>query len=153
MKYLSLCPETYFKKENFYLKSLTKPTPKQWYGREVIGTNTLSKVVKKMMEKAEIDGFFTNHSARCTGGTRLFQAGIDRKLVKEATGHTSDAVDKYQITSHEQRKAMSEILQNKPNDVSVRQDACKKEGKSENISVINVNDPKKEGVETVLAIW
>ena len=77
LKYLSLCPETYFKKENFYLKLLQKPTPRQWYGREVIGTNMLSKVVKQMMEKAEIEGYFTNHSARRRGGTQLFQAGVD----------------------------------------------------------------------------
>ena len=51
---------------------------------------------------------------RRIGGTRLFQAGIDRKLVKEATGHRSDAVDKYQLTSHAQRKTMSAILQNNP---------------------------------------
>ena len=33
-----------------------------------------------MMEKAEIAGYFTDHSARRTGGTHLFQVGIDRKL-------------------------------------------------------------------------
>ena len=66
------------------------------------------------MHDVEIEGYFTNHSARCTGGTHLFQAGVDRKLVKKATGHHSDAVDKYQVTSHEQRKAMSAILQNNP---------------------------------------
>ena len=109
-KYLSLCPETYFKKENFYLQSLQKPTPKHWYGGQVVDQNTLSKVIKKMMEKAEIAGHFTNHSARQTGGTRLFQAGIDRKLVKESTGHCSDAVNKYQITSHERHREMANVL-------------------------------------------
>ena len=67
-----------------------------------------------MMKTAEIEGYFTNHSARRTGSTRLFQAGVDRKLVKEATGHHSDAVDKYQLTSHEQRRHMSNILAKKP---------------------------------------
>ena len=37
LKYLSLCAQTNFKKENFYLKSLTKPTPIQWYGGQVVG--------------------------------------------------------------------------------------------------------------------
>ena len=45
------------------------------------------------MEKANILGFFTNHSLRCNSGTRLFQSGVDRKLIKESTGHCSDAVD------------------------------------------------------------
>ena len=66
------------------------------------------------MHDAEIEGYFTNDNTRCIGGTQLFQAGIDRKLVKEATGHCSDAVDKYQLTSHAQRKTMSAILQNNP---------------------------------------
>ena len=66
------------------------------------------------MHDAEFEGYFTNHSARRTGGTHLFRAGVDRKLVKEAMGYHSDAVDKYQVTSHEQRKAMSAILQNNP---------------------------------------
>ena len=47
------------------------------------------------------------------GGTRLFRGGVDRKLVKEATGHTSDAVDKYQVTSEEQHMLMSDILANR----------------------------------------
>ena len=42
--------------------------------------------------------------------TRLFQAGVDRKIVKEFTGHVSDAVDKYQITSDQQKKELSEII-------------------------------------------
>ena len=108
-KYLSLCPP-YYKKPNFYLQSLSKPTPTQWYCEQVVGKCTIAKVVKSLMERAGIDGFFTNHSARRTGGTRLFRAGVDRKLVKEATGHTSDTVDKYQITSDEQREMMSNII-------------------------------------------
>ena len=80
-KYLSLCPKNYTKKRNFYLKALSRKTPKQWYGHQVVGTQTLAKVVKDLMKIAEIDGFFTNHSLRRTGGTRLFQAGVSRKLI------------------------------------------------------------------------
>ena len=36
---------------------------------------------------------------------------MDRKLVKEITGHRSDAVDAYQVTSDEQRKMCSNIIQ------------------------------------------
>ena len=52
-----------------------------------MGQNSLGKVVQVLMKDAKIEGFFTNHSLRRSGGTRLFNAGIDRKLVKEATGH------------------------------------------------------------------
>ena len=108
-KYLSLCPQ-YYKKANFYLQSLQKPTPTQWYDEQVVGQNTISKVVKNLMKDAKIEGFLTNHSARRTGGTRLFRAGVQYKLVKEAMGHMSNAIDKYQITSHEQREMMSKVI-------------------------------------------
>ena len=39
-KYLSLCP-AYYRKANFYLKSLQKPVPKQWYCEQVVGQNTI----------------------------------------------------------------------------------------------------------------
>ena len=35
---------------------------------------------------------------------------MEKKIVKEYTGHTSDAVDQYQITSADQRKKLSEII-------------------------------------------
>ena len=113
-KYLGLCP-LYFRKENFYLQCRMKPTPKLWYQEQVIGKNTISKVVKQLVKKGKIDGFFTNHSLRRSGGTRLFRAGVDRKLVKEFTGHRSDAVELYQVTSFEQRKMMSNVVQGGPN--------------------------------------
>ena len=103
------------------MQSLQKPTPIQWYGEQVVGMQTLSKVIKNLMQSAEIDGYFTNHSARRTGGTLLFQAGVDLKLVKEMTGYTSNAVDKYQVTGDEQRKNMSEILATKPSTSTVGQ--------------------------------
>ena len=108
-KYLALCPPFYGKR-NFYLKALTKTRPSQWYANQVVGQTTLGKVVKEIMKAAEIEGFFTNHSLRRTGSTRLFQAGVDRKLIKEATGHTTDALDAYQITSDKQREAMSKVI-------------------------------------------
>ena len=109
-KYLGLCPQNYTKKHNFYLQSLKVPHPKQWYSREVVGTCKIKEVVRELLMSAKIDGYFTNHSLRRTGGSRLFQAGVERKLVKEFTGHRSDALDAYQITSDDQRESLSKIL-------------------------------------------
>ena len=105
-----MCP-AYYRKENFYLQSRVKTTPKLWYQEQVIGNNTIGKVVKTLVDKAKIEGFFTNHSLHRSGGTRLFRAGVDRKLVKEFTGHRFDAIDSYQITSHEQREQLCNIIQ------------------------------------------
>ena len=110
-KYISLCPEVGNKgKSNFYLRPLEKINPAQWYSSRVMGVNAIRKVVGKMLKSAKLDGYFTNHSLRRSATTRLFRAGVDRKLIKEFTGHSSDAVDKYQITSDEQRKEMSSII-------------------------------------------
>ena len=48
-KYLSLCPP-YYKKANFYLRSREKPIPTQWYIGQVVGAQTLSKVIGSIME-------------------------------------------------------------------------------------------------------
>ena len=116
---MGLCPK-YYAKKNFYLKSLTKPKPTQWYCNHLVGQNTLAGVVKVLMKEAGIEGFFTNHSLRRTGGTHLFQAGVDRKLVKEATGHRSDSIDTYQITSDEQRQWLSKIIAKPPSETLSR---------------------------------
>ena len=117
-KYLSLCP-AYYTKSNFYLQALQKPKPNQWYGEQVIGQQTISKIVSKLMEEAKIEGFFTNHSLRRSGGTRLFRAGVQKKLIKEVSGHRSDAIDAYAITSDEQRECISNIIAENPQKNSV----------------------------------
>ena len=111
-KYMSLIPpvKPLSKKYNFYLRGLEKVNPAQWYGKQVFGKNSIAKVVTKLLKSVNANGHFTNHSLRRTGATRLFQAGVDRKLIKEYTGHTSDAIDKYQITSSEQRQEISNVL-------------------------------------------
>ena len=116
-KYLSLCP-SYTKKSNFYLQSLQKFTPVCWYSGQVIGTNTISKVVQTIMKEAKIEGFFTNHSLRRICSTRLFRVGVDQKIVKEVTGHRSNAIEKYQVTSDEQRAQVSKIIAQNPDAVS-----------------------------------
>ena len=88
-------PQT--KKLNFYLHSLERYTPTQWYS--MVGLNILKKTIQNLLKNAKLDGFFTNHSLRRSWTTRLFNNGVDRKLVKEYTGHRSDAVDAYQVTS------------------------------------------------------
>ena len=111
-KYMSLVPPVTAKskKHNFYLRSLEKVSPAQWYSEQVLGLNNIKGVVKSLLKSAKLDGYFTNHSLRCTSTTRLFREGVDRKLIKEFTGHTSDAVDLYQVTSDKQREVMSKIV-------------------------------------------
>ena len=112
-KYISLCPpiSVKTKKFNFYLRSLEKPTPTRWYGEQIVGANSIRSTVKELLKDAKVDCYMTNHSLRRSSATRLFQNGVDRKLVKEFTGHVSDAVDTYQETSDTQRAQLSKVIQ------------------------------------------
>ena len=103
-KYFALLPLTRIK-PNLYLQTLCKTKPNCWYSTVPIGIYSLRKVVSSMLKDAGLDGYFTNHSLHRTCATRLFQAGENSKIVKEITGHVSDAVNKYQETSNEQRNA------------------------------------------------
>ena len=82
--------------------------------------DNVTKCTVRLVEKylSNFQGYFTNHSLRRTGGTRLFRAGVDRKLVKEVTGHCSDSVDSYQITGHDQRRVISNIVQGRIKNVN-----------------------------------
>ena len=93
-KYMSVCPPMTKKsmKPNFYLRSLEKINPAQWYSTQVFRLNKIKQTVKEMLKSAKLDGFFTNHSLRCTGTSRLFQPGLDQKLVKEYLGYHSDTL-------------------------------------------------------------
>ena len=70
-KYISLLPsiKPKMKKYHFYLCSLDKLSPAQWYGKQVVGLNTLRKVISTMCDEAGIPGFRTNHSLRRTSTT------------------------------------------------------------------------------------
>ena len=140
-KYISLCPEVGPKqKPNFYLRSLDKINPAQWYSSSVVGINTLRKTVGSMLKDAKLDGFFTNHSLRRSGTTRLFQAGVDRKIVKEFTGHASDPVDKYQITSDDQRCQISNVISGESVKKSVEKEPSKVSIEPNNNLEISVKD-------------
>ena len=96
------------------MQSRAKPNPGVWYNWEVLGENSIGKVIGDLMRSAGYEGFFSGHPLRRTDMSRLFQVGVQRKIVKEGTGHTSDAVDSYQITSDHQRSCVSKILQSNP---------------------------------------
>ena len=133
-KYLSLCSEN-TKQSNFYLQGLQSATPKRWYSNHIVGQQKILKVVKVIIKKANIEGFFTNHSLRRTGETRLFRAGVECKLIKETMGHRSDLVNGYQIPSDEQCEAMSKIIAQPPSTrVSVNPENEEKTVKTDKVS-------------------
>ena len=52
----------------------------------------------------------TNHSLRATVASALFNAGAPEKLIREGTGHTSNALELYERLTLEQRQKVSSIL-------------------------------------------
>ena len=103
-------PAQWYMRPNFYLCSLERTNPAQWYSTQVVGLNTLKKTVGEMLKNTKLDGFFSNHSLHRTGISRLFQAGVPPKLIKEYSGHHSEALDRYQIPSEKQIQEISSVL-------------------------------------------
>ena len=109
--YVSKCPEKGLGKA-FYSKPLQKYEKKQiWFSSVPIGHNKLQGMVKSIMEKGRVRGYFTNHSLRATAVSRLYREGVDDKLIKGVTGHRSEAINGYKRESDEQHVNVSKIVQ------------------------------------------
>lgn len=52
----------------------------------------------------------TAHCLRVTCATKLFNAGVDEKLIRERTGHRSNALFQYEKANKEQMVKVSSIL-------------------------------------------
>ena len=57
-----------------------------------------------------MEGNFRNHSMRKSTCTRLFRKGVDPQLIKEQTGHKSEAVMLYKKFNLQQKKEISDML-------------------------------------------
>ncbi len=118
-KYVSLLPHD-LKCNTLYKYELPpgKVTAHTWYQDHPLGINAVSKVVNTLMTRAGIPGHFTNHSFRVTAATRMFNAGVEEQVVKERTGHKSDAVRAYKRTDDSvleqaEKAAIGEKVQSK----------------------------------------
>ena len=89
-----------------------------------------------------------NHLLKCSGGMRLFQAGVDRKLIKEATGHKSDAVDAYHITGEHQRQMICHVVKYKPSTISAN-DKKSNESKEKLVSVEDIESRTSENLKSI----
>ena len=57
-----------------------------------------------------MEGNFKNNSMRKSTCTRLFRKGVDPQLIKEQTGHKSEAVMLYKKSNLQQKKEVSDML-------------------------------------------
>ena len=75
------------------------------YKNAVVGVHNLAKIVPKLCEAIGVEKK-TSHSLRVTCATKLFQEGVEEKLIRSRTGHISSALFDYQKSSEEQERAV-----------------------------------------------
>ena len=95
---------------DFYLRPKKSPASNVWYDNAPIGRDKLQKFMEVMCHEAGISEKKSNHSLRATGATALFNAGIPEKLIKDVTGHRSNALHLYERPSLQQRQEVSKVL-------------------------------------------
>ena len=101
--YLSLLPKNRNCK-SLYLQPRERYMPQNWYRDSPIGENKLRSFVKDLCTKAGIPGYYTNHSLRATGATRMYVNDVDEQVIQEITGHRSLAVRSYKRTCDKQHQ-------------------------------------------------
>lgn len=110
-KYIGLHPSHDPKcSHDLYLCPLKCYSQHVWYSCQPIGINTLQQVTSKLANMANLGGKRTNHSLCATGPTSMYERGMDEKLVRELTGHHSNAVLEYKHTSTEMKNHVSQVL-------------------------------------------
>ena len=93
------------------------------------GNNTLNKVLPDLCEGAGVK-WKTAHSLCVTCASSLFHAGVEKKLIREQTGHRSNALLKHEKPTKENKGKVSHLLG--PNAVlsTSKRETCRKRMKS-----------------------
>lgn len=80
------------------------------YDNAPIGINSLNKILPEKV--CGETGLLrkTSHNLRVTCATMLFQNSVEEKLIRERTGHRSDALFKYEKPNLDQQRKVGKIL-------------------------------------------
>ncbi len=97
--------------EAFYFKPNNDANVFEYYNM-VLGIHTLNKILPHLYESA---GFSRKTSHWVTCATRLFQSNVEDKLIRERTGHRSNALLAYEKESHQQNIKVSKIPEQNKN--------------------------------------
>ena len=77
--------------------------------KSVIGIHSLNKILPSLCEAIGAPRK-TAHCLRVTCASSLFQNNVEEKLIRERTGHVSNAIFQYEKSSNEQQENVSSIL-------------------------------------------
>ena len=110
-KYLSLLPPDapyfYMRANEEFCEDKAGPV----FTRQRVGINTLKNVLPLLSKESGIGVRYTNHSLRATAITRLFNNGIEEKIIAETSGHKSTkALRVYERTSERQMKQVTHVI-------------------------------------------
>ena len=113
--YLSKLPSCAKELDAFYWKpkkNIPSGDDEPWFTRNVVGHNTLDKMLKKMFKDCGINSERkTNHSLRATAISRLMEKNVPSRVIMEKSGHMSkDGLVPYERTSAVQQQASSRAL-------------------------------------------
>ena len=101
-----------------------------------VGINTLNKVLPDLCEAAGVKRK-TAHCLRVTCASSLFNAGIEKKLKREGTGHRSKALLKYEEPSEENKGKVSYLLGPNAALSTSKGETCKREDEKPLSSLFN----------------
>ena len=122
-KYLSLLPPD---APYFYMRANEKFCEEQagsTFTRQRVGVNMLKTVLPLLSKESGIEVRYTNHSLRATAITRMFNSGVEEKIIAETSGHRSTkALRMYEHTSHLQMKQVTRVINQSK--LSVEQHEC-----------------------------
>ena len=92
--------------EAFYLRPKSKTLS---FENSPVGSNTLNSILPNLCKVAGIKQK-TSHCLRVTCVSKLLNSGVEEKLIRERTGHRSNALFAYEKTSEKKVSHVSALL-------------------------------------------
>ena len=108
-KYLECIKPLTEKIDAFYFRP-NRDSAKFSYEYIAVGINSLNKILPDQLCTGAGLTRKTSHNLRVSCATALFQNSVEEKLIRERTGHRSNAIFKYEKPSLEQQRIVGDIL-------------------------------------------
>ena len=104
--YIGLVETLSKRNEAFYFRPKSKTLS---FDNSPVGINTLNSILPNLCKAAGIKRK-TAHCLRVTCVSKLFNSGVEEKLIRERTGHRSNALFAYEKTSEKKVSHVSALL-------------------------------------------
>ena len=125
----------------FFLQAHPRHSVKIWYLNNPIGHNTLSNMMRNLMDSAgEDSAHYSNHSGRRTAVSRIMNATGNKEVAKKITGHRSDCVLNYNEIPENTMKLASHILTSSESNIEI----------TRSNEEVTISTPKRKKMEVVV---